>query len=362
MKRHTKIIATLGPSSEDKATLKILMKAGMNVARLNCSHGSYEQFTAMVKKLRELEKETGKTVLTLLDLQGPKIRLGEIPPEGIPVKRGKTVIFSTKNKPAKGTIPLPYPPLIQVLKPKQALLIEDGMIRTQILSIKGKTIRAKVLVGGILKRHKGVNIPDSKLPGSATLSKKDRADLEFGVKKLKVDAVALSFVETAQDLLRVRKLIQKWTKRPILLVAKIERPNALVNLEAIADACDGLMVARGDLGIETRVPLEQRRIIAAGRSRGKPVIVATQMLQSMVDSPLPTRAETSDVATAIFEQADAIMLSNESAVGKYPVEAVATLARIADAIEAGMRENPELVMQAPCEEADWLQLQAHVLK
>lgn len=348
MNRHTKIVATLGPSSEDKTTLLALTKAGLNVARLNCSHGTYEQFQGMVDRVRQIEKETGKTILTLLDLQGPKIRLGEIPPEGIPIKRGETVTFWTGKTMSQGKIPIPYPPLSKVLKPGETLLIEDGTIRTKILSIKGSNISAKVEVGGLLKRHKGVNIPDSLLPSSAALSKKDHADLRFAVKTLKVDAVALSFVEKAEDILRVRALVQKWTKRPVFLVAKIERPKALIHLKEIAAAADGLMVARGDLGIEIpgeQVPIEQRRILAAGREQGKPVIVATQVLQSMVDSPLPTRAEMSDAATAIFEQADAFMLSNESAVGKYPVEAVRTLARVAESTEAAMK-SADLGMSA----------------
>jgi pyruvate kinase len=357
MNRHTKIIATLGPASQDKATLVALVKAGMNTARLNCSHGNYEQFKGMVDKLREIESETGKTILTLLDLQGPKIRLGEIAPEGIPVKRGDVLTFWTGKTVNKGRIPIPYAPLTRILKAGQPLLIEDGLIRTKIVSIKGENIRAKVEVGGLLKRHKGVNIPDSALPSSESLSKKDHADLRMGVLKLKVDAVALSFVERAEDILRVRKLIARWTKRPIFLVAKIERPKALKNLREIAAAADGLMVARGDLGIEIpgeQVPVEQRRILAMGRELGKPVIVATQVLESMTDSPLPTRAEMSDAATAVFEQADAFMLSNESAVGKYPVKAVQTLARVAESTEAAINDHQWTQPIALAPTKDWM--------
>lgn len=348
MKRHTKIVATLGPSSQDSRTLTAMVKAGMNIARLNGSHGSFEQFNGMVLKLRAIEKKSGKIILTLLDLQGPKIRLGEIPESGIEVKKGQTLSFHTGKNLLNGKIPIPYPALPKVVKAGQSLLIEDGIIRTKILSIKGGIVTVKVLTDGTLKRHKGVNLPEAELPPQETLSKKDRADLEFGVKKLKVDAVALSFVETPEDLTRVRALIQKWTKRHVLLIAKIERPKALVNLKAIAKAADGLMVARGDLGIEIpaeQVPLEQRRILAVGRELGKPVIVATQVLESMVDNPLPTRAEMSDAATAIFEKTDALMLSNESAVGKYPVEAVRTLASVAETVEAAMSTS-DFRMQA----------------
>lgn len=346
MKRHTKIIATLGPASENKSTLKALVKAGMNVARLNCSHGNQDQFKTMVERLQEIEKETGKNILILLDLQGPKIRLGAIPPEGIAVERDQILKFWTGKNVKKirkdVLIPIPYPSLLELMKPEQKLLIEDGLIRTKILFIKNGTIHAQVEVGGLLKRNKGVNIPDSTLPSSETLSKKDRADLHFGIKVLKVDAVALSFVEKPEDLIRLRSLIKRWTKKPVFLIAKIERPKALTKLREIAIASDALMVARGDLGIETpaeQVPLEQRRIVALARELNKPVIVATQVLESMVKNPLPTRAEMSDAATAIFEQADAIMLSEETAMGKYPVEAVRTLAKVATVTERAMKTS-----------------------
>jgi len=316
----------------------------MDIVRLNFSHGTTDQFKKIVKNIREVEKETGKTIVILQDLQGPKIRLGEIPNGEMTVARGDVIIFSTLN-PEKNTIPLPYPVLPKVVKPGHALLIEDGLIRTKILSIKGHLIRAKVVVGGILKSHKGVNIPDSRLPSSEALTPKDTKDLAFGVKTLGVDAVAVSFVETAKDLERVRKEIQRYTKRPVVVIAKVERPKALLNLNEIITAADGIMVARGDLGIEIeaeRVPIEQRRIIALCRRAGKPVIIATQILASMETNPLATRAEVSDAANAIFQHADAFMLSNETAVGKYPTKAVQTLARVAAVTEEAIFQNQEL--------------------
>ncbi len=342
--RHTKILATLGPATEEKSEIRALIHAGMDIVRLNFSHGTYEQFKKIVKNIRELEKETGKTVAILQDLQGPKIRLGELPNGGIAVVRGETIVFCTKGI-EKNTIPLPYPVLPQVLKKGHSLLIEDGLIRTKILSIKGHEIRARVLVGGLLKSKKGVNIPDSRLPSSEALTEKDRKDLAFGVKVLGVDAIAVSFVETAKDMERVRKEVARYTKRPVFLIAKVERPKALINLKQIIVESDAIMVARGDLGIEIpaeQVPIEQKRIIALCRRTGKPVIIATQILQSMETNPLATRAEISDAANAIFEHADAFMLSNETAVGKYPVRAVQTLAKVASATEEAIFKNQEL--------------------
>lgn len=349
MKRNTKIIATLGPATEEKSEIKALIEAGMNIARLNFSHGSREQFEKIVKNIRSVEKESGKIVVLMQDLQGPKIRLGTLPQEGIPVKKGQILLFSRSGK-EKGSLPLPYAALPKVVKPGHRLLIEDGLIRTKIVSINGSLVKAKVLIGGLLKSHKGVNIPDSKLPSSEALNAKDREDLAFGIKVLGVDSVAVSFVEDADDLLRIRKEIAKWTKRKVMIIAKIERPKALLNLSSIIEAADGVMVARGDLGIEIeaeRVPVEQKRILALCRQEGKPVIIATQILQSMVENPLPTRAEMSDAATAIFDHADAFMLSNETAVGKYPIQAVRTLARVAQITEDSIFEHAELFPSPP---------------
>lgn len=347
--RHTKIVATLGPATEEKSDIKALVEAGMNIARLNFSHGTYDQFKKIVQNVRAVEKETGKCIVLMQDLQGPKIRLGKLPDTGLLVKKGETVTFSMTGK-EKGTIPLPYAALPKVVRPGHALLIEDGLIRTKIVSIRGALVKAKIVVGGVLKSHKGVNIPDSKLPSTEALNSKDKADLAFGVKTLGVDAVAISFVESAEDIERVRKAVQGHTKRPVMLIAKVERPKALLNINEIIAAADGIMVARGDLGIEIeaeRVPVEQKRILALCRQEGKPVIIATQILQSMVENPIATRAEVSDAATAIFDHADAFMLSNETAVGKYPNKAVQTLARVAELTEKAIFQNVELFPVPP---------------
>lgn len=349
MNPNTKIVATLGPSSETKEGIRALIQAGMNIARLNFSHGSYDEFKQIVKTIRELEKEMKKTILIFQDLQGPKIRLGVLPAEGIVVKKGQTLRFDTRSSTFKAgskTLPLPYAPLPKVLKVGHRLFIEDGLIRTRVARLQGSVVELKVEVGGLLKSHKGVNIPDSKLPNELALTPKDRKDLNFGVKVLKVDGIALSFVEEDEDITRVRAKVQSLSKKPTFLIAKIERPKALKNLSSIVEAADALMVARGDLGVETpaeEVPLVQKQIIQECRSAGKPVIVATQILQSMVENAVATRAEISDAATAIFEQTDAFMLSNETASGKYPVEAVQTLYKVAKSTEAAIFERKLLL-------------------
>lgn len=344
MKRRTRIVATLGPATEGKKEIKNLIEAGMNIARLNFSHGSHEQYKMIAKNIRSAEKTTGETVSIMQDLQGPKIRIGKISDDGILVKKGQEITFSTKAS-DKNCIHIPCAPLAKSVKAGERLLIEDGMIRTRVLKVRGNKITCKVESGGLIKKHKGVNIPDSVMPSSVTLTPKDKKDLEYGIKKIKVDAVAVSFVETPKDILRVRKEIAKHTKRYVMIIAKIERPAALDNLEEIIEVADGVMVARGDLGIETkaeRVPVIQKRILQLGRRAGKPVIIATQILQSMVENPIATRAEVSDAANAIFDLADAFMLSNETAVGKHPIAAVKTLANVALETEAALFENTEL--------------------
>ncbi|MFT7184448.1 MAG: pyruvate kinase [Oceanicoccus sp.] len=355
MKKRTRIVATLGPVTEDKKQIKALVEAGMNIARLNFSHGSYEQYLKITKNIRAAEKATGKIVSIMQDLQGPKIRIGKLPHGHIDVKRGEELTFSP-NTSDQNCIHIPYRALSKVVKVGERLLIEDGMIRTKVTKVNGNKVTVKVQVGGVIKDCKGVNIPDSTMPASATLTSKDKKDLAYGVNKLKVDAIAISFVETAQDIHNVRKEIRKHTKREILIIAKIERKDALKNLEAIIEATDGVMVARGDLGIETkaeRVPIIQKRIVRLARTAGKPVIIATQMLQSMVKNPLATRAEVSDAANAVFDLADAFMLSNETAVGAFPIQAVKTLATVAYETEAAMAQHQELY-PVPVEDSNGL--------
>lgn len=344
MKKRTRIVATLGPATEDKKQIKALVEAGLNIARLNFSHGTYEQYAKITKNIRAVEKATGKLVSIMQDLQGPKIRIGQLTEGHVKVKKGQILTFSPDQN-DKDCIQIPYRTLSKVVKVGDRLLIEDGMIRTKVTKIRGNKVSVTVQVGGDIKSCKGVNIPDSSMPASAGLTAKDKKDLAYGVNKLKVDAIAISFVETPDDIHRVRKEIAKHTKREIMIIAKIERKDALKHLEEIIDVADGVMVARGDLGIETkaeRVPIIQKRIVRLSRIAGKPVIIATQILQSMVENPLATRAEVSDAATAIFDLADAFMLSNETAVGDYPLAAVKTLATVAKETETAIFEEREL--------------------
>lgn len=341
--RRTKILATIGPATEDISSLRRLVEAGMNIARLNCSHGTEEQFAKIVSNIRLVEKESGKIISILGDLQGPKIRLGKIDGGKLLVASGEQIIFSTKEGEA-GTVHIPYPDLHKIIKAGEPLLIEDGLIRTKILSVHGNHIKARVTAGGYLKNFKGVNLPETMLPHSATLTPKDKKDLKM-LLKLGADAIALSFVESAEDVQRLRAEITRANRAMPMIISKIERKKALKNIKEIIEVSDAIMVARGDLGIETkaeRVPVEQKRIIALSRKSGKPVIVATQILQSMVSNPIATRAEVSDAANAIFDHADAFMLSNETAVGDYPYRAVGTLARIAKITEEAIFKDKEL--------------------
>ncbi len=344
MHKRTKIVVTIGPATEGFEAIQALIHAGMNVARLNFSHGDQKQFKKIVQNIRKAEKKTGRMVTIMQDLQGPKIRIGTLK-EPVSVKKGDLIQLSTKPT-STSTIPVSNGDFLpRFIKTGHALLIEDGKIRTEVKSVNGNLITVEVQNEGSIQSHKGINVPDTSLPPSETLTTKDKADLKFGVLTLKVDAVALSFVERAENIQRIRKEVQKLTQRPVALIAKIERKEALNHLEEIIDAVEGVMVARGDLAIETKleeVPVYQRRIINLARKEGKPVIVATQMLQSMVENPSPTRAEVSDVAHAVFDHTDGVMLSNESAVGQYPIEAVKTLTSIAETTEKAMFQEASL--------------------
>ncbi|MFA6547778.1 MAG: pyruvate kinase [Candidatus Magasanikbacteria bacterium] len=337
MHKHTKIVATIGPACEDKEILKQMVHAGMNCARLNFSHGNYDEFTKIYNNIRELEKEMDEPIIILQDLQGPKIRIGEMPEAGVEITDDQEIIFDTKiDKYKKDAIPFNHPELYNFLKPGDRLLINDGRCETKIDKLADGKIFAKVVEGGLLTSHKGVNLPDSNISLSS-LTIKDKEDLLFGV-KMGVDMVAISFVNRAEDILDTRFLIKEYedklglkSEHPIQIIAKIERPQAVENIESILAAADGVMVARGDLGVEIRaaeVPLVQKRIIEAANKAAKPVIVATQMLDSMSSSRRPTRAEVSDVANAVIDHADAVMLSNETSVGEHPILVVETMADI----------------------------------
>jgi len=330
--RKTKIVATLGPASSTPAQLKALFEAGADVFRINMSHTPHQLLTELHGRVRTLERAEGRPIGILVDLQGPKIRLGELAggeaelPEGT---HAKLVRAGTASE--TGVIPVPHPEIFAALKPGDRLLIDDGKISMRIDSVVPDAATALVLVGGIARNRKGVNLPDTILPIPA-LTEKDRSDVDAAL-NLGVDWVALSFVQRPDDVAELRKLV---SGRAAVL-AKIEKPNALDWLTEILDLTDALMVARGDLGVELpleSVPIRQKEITRAARRAGKPVVVATQMLESMIQSAAPTRAEVSDVATAVFDGADAVMLSAETAAGKYPIEAVSMMDRIVSTVEA----------------------------
>ena len=329
--RCVKIVATLGPSSTDPATIRRLAEAGADVFRLNMSHGTHEELAERHATLRRVEAELGKPIAILADLQGPKLRVGTFAVGAADLEEGAE--FRLDLDPAPGEshrVCLPHPEIFAALRPGATLLLDDGKIRLKVEDCGPDFAETTVMVGGTLSNRKGVNVPDVVLP-LAALSDKDRRDLDFAC-ELGVDWLALSFVQRAADVEEARAL----AAGRALLIAKIEKPAALDEFEAILAAADGIMVARGDLGVELpvqAVPPIQKRLVRRARSAAKPVIVATQMLESMITSPMPTRAEVSDVAAAIYEGTDAVMLSAESAAGSYPVEAVATMNAVAEEIE-----------------------------
>ncbi len=324
--RRAKIVATLGPSSSTESQIRSLFEQGADVFRLNFSHGSHQDHQESVRILRQIEQQVGRPITLLMDLQGPKLRIGTFLQDKIFLRQNQT--FFLDNNPDPGNeqrVYLPHPEIFQALTRGTDLLLDDGKLRLRVVNVTPHQMETCVITGGELSNRKGVNVPGVMLPLSA-LTQKDHLDLEFGL-KLGVDWVALSFVQKPQDVIEAKQLIQGRSK----VLAKLEKPMALDFLEDIVDLCDGIMVARGDLGVEMlpeEVPSLQKRIIYHCRQAGKPVVVATQMLDSMVHSPAPTRAEASDVATAIYDGVDAVMLSAESASGQYPVEAVAMMDRI----------------------------------
>lgn len=350
MLQRTKIVATLGPASESVAVITKLVKAGLSVARLNFSHGTFRNHAALIRRIRQVSKTLGVPVAILQDLPGPKIRVGDLPHAGLELKKGHTIVFETGvSEYRRGFIPVAFAGLAQAVSAGQRLLLDDGKLEAVVEEVMGSKIVAQVVQGGILLPHKGINVPDT-TASIAALTDKDREAVKFGVEH-GVDFIALSFVNRAEDITELRALVEmhqaevrgKEAKTPIQLIAKIERQEALKNSQSIIAAADGIMVARGDLGIEipaAEVPLAQQKLIAEARAAAKPVIVATQMLDSMQKNPRPTRAEVSDVATAVMAQADAVMLSNETAAGEFPVETVSTMATIIQTVEAGMAPIP----------------------
>jgi pyruvate kinase len=326
----TKIVATIGPASESPEMLERLLRAGLNVARLNFSHGDFTEHAARIARIRAAERATGRRVAIMADLPGPKMRIGKIDPEPIQLRAGETFTLTTEDIVGNAQrVSMSFPRLPQVVKPGHRLFLNDGLVQLVVEHVAGCDVRCTVAVGGELRSKKGLNLPGIEL-GISAFTDHDRACLAFALQH-GVDAVSQSFVETAADIEAVRAAAQALGKQPFI-IAKIERADALVRFAEILQATDGIMVARGDLGVE--VPIEemailQKRLIAQASLAGKPVITATQMLESMVSSRLPTRAEATDVANAILDGTDCIMLSAESAMGQYPEEAVAMLAKIA---------------------------------
>lgn len=334
MRRHrkVKIVATLGPASSDYATIRALFEAGADVFRLNMSHGTHAEQKARFDIIRKIEADTGRPIAVLADLQGPKLRVGTFANEAVELEEGQTFRFDLTDAPGDHTrVRLPHPEIFAALTPGSTLLVNDGKIRLQVNDCGPDFADCTVTTGGTISNRKGVNVPDVVLP-LAALSDKDRADLEFAC-EMGVDWLALSFVQRAEDVIEARDL----ARGRAAVLSKIEKPAAVRAFDDILKVSDGIMVARGDLGVELpvhSVPPIQKRLVRACRTAAKPVIVATQMLESMIESPMPTRAEVSDVATAIYEGTDAIMLSAESAAGNYPIEAVSTMDSVAQSVES----------------------------
>jgi len=339
--RRTKIVATIGPSSETPERLRALVAAGMNAARLNFSHGTHEEHAEVVRRIREVEAESGHPVALIADLQGPKLRIGDLE-EPVVLTRGDKIVVCAEENCGNGELPIAPAVISDVLKPGHDVLIDDGLVHLYVEDVESGRATCQVVVGGRVSSHKGVNLPGVPIP-IPSITRKDAADLDFAL-SLGVDFVALSFVRSPADVRDLRALIEQAGSHAHV-IAKIEKSEAIDVLDDVLAETDAVMVARGDLGVEigaASVPLLQKLIIQKALERGKPVITATQMLESMISSPEPTRAEASDVANAVLDGTSAIMLSGETAVGEYPVEAVAYMDRIARAVEPSMGYRHEI--------------------
>jgi len=333
---RTKIVATLGPVSNSPDVIKKMVCAGMSVARLNFSHGDYAQHKITIQNLRKIAEDLDTPITILQDLQGPKIRVCNLPQGEISLEEGDEIILipNAEYHEQTRTVGIDYPDLAEEAKVGSQILLDDGLLELEITKIAGHAVHCVVVEGGLLKSRKGVNIPtlDLHLP---SMTNKDKQDLIFGLSQ-GIDWVSLSFVRTADDIRQLKTFISEHSDTKVPVIGKIEKPQAIAHLQEIVDECDGIMVARGDLGVEMspeKVPMLQKEIIRACNQKGIPAITATQMLDSMIREPRPTRAEASDVANAIIDGTDAVMLSGESAVGKYPVKAVQMMAKIACQIE-----------------------------
>ena len=331
----TKIVCTLGPVTNSEKKITKLINAGMDVARLNFSHGSHENHQEMIRIIREVAAELNKPIAILQDLQGPKLRVGKIRNGSVLLKTGAAIKISIQEVTGdEKIISTTYQHLPQDVKPDDVVLLDDGLIKLQVTGVGKDFVDCKILEGGKLSDHKGINLPGVSI-SQPSFTEKDREDLLFGIKQ-GVDLVAMSFVRNAEDVLQVQRIIAEH-KKDILVIAKLEKPEAIHDLEKIIDVADGAMIARGDLGVEMpleKVPVLQKKIIRLCQQKGKPVITATQMLESMCQYSRPTRAEVSDVANAIFDGTDAVMLSAETATGNYPIETVKIMERIINEAES----------------------------
>jgi pyruvate kinase len=339
--RRTKIVATLGPASDSPEMLRALARAGMDAARVNLSHGTHEEHAERVERVRAAEADVGHPIALIADLQGPKLRVGELD-EPVVLRKGEDVTVCAEDAATNGELPVAPAVIGDVLKPGHDVLIDDGLVRLRVGDVAEGRARCEVIVGGVVTSHKGVNLPGVPLP-IPSLTRKDTADLQFAL-DLGVDFVALSFVRSAADVRDLRALIEQ-SGSHAHVIAKIEKAEAIDVLDDVLSETDAVMVARGDLGVEigpALVPLIQKRIILKALERGKPVITATQMLESMVHHAEPTRAEASDVANAVLDGTSAVMLSGETAVGEYPLEAVSYMDRIARAVEPSMGYRHEI--------------------
>jgi len=337
--RRAKIVCTLGPSSHTEEMHRRLLRSGMNVARLNFSHGTHEDHARMIERVRRAAEAEGLPICLLQDLQGPKMRTGKLLNHTpVALKAGATFVLTGRNVPGTASIVSTTFPIARDVEPGSRILLSDGLIELRVMAIDGEDVETQVINGGLLGEHKGINLPGTTV-SLPSITEKDTADMAFGLKH-GVDMVAMSFVRTANDVLQAKQHISSLGGH-VPVIAKLEKPQAIENLEEIFEVADGVMVARGDLGVEVppeRVPIIQKSIIKRAAEWRKPVITATQMLESMIENPRPTRAEASDVANAIFDGTDAVMLSAETASGKYPIEAVCMMARIVVETESHMPE------------------------
>jgi pyruvate kinase len=370
MPKRTKIIATIGPASSSATIIAKLIRAGMDAARLNFSHGDRRDHRNRIRLIRQEAASAGEQIAIIQDLQGPKLRVGVMKNDAVILKRGDDLTLTTRTVISTSErVSVTYPHLTKDLKVGDTVLLDDGRLELKAIKKTSNGLLCKIIRGGLLKSHKGVNLPGTHL-SLPSLSHKDKEDLRFGIQQ-GVDYIALSFVRTANDVLQTRRFIRSLgANTPI--IAKIEKPEAIQNLDAIIETADGVMVARGDLGVEMspeQVPLLQKKIIEACNQAEKPVITATQMLESMIENPQPTRAEASDVANAILDGTDCVMLSGETAVGKHPVQAVEVMTRIAVQAETSVSPRPpdanlsgpdESVAHAACRAAEEQRAQAIV--